>query len=309
MKMCGYCSESAYLLSFIDENIDVTNPFVYPVYIEENENFIEELNTTKEIYNIISISDISEICIVCCKIFEKLILQNKNFCHILKDKHYMDGIKEIDTLNTNRCEYTYLNNFTIEKLCIDAKYREEFLQDKTKLINISTKILKSYCKFWILGHGKEISCPDDRMSEKGIMDPVENTTPEDWERFYSSFPIVFLAFLLLERYIQKSKIIKYIALNHPHDVPDFPGLDLWLQRRAFIKCIKEYGIQFFLKNYESIRLELLYYSILKNVITRNDLLLLKKYLLTYDKKYWGYSIDAEMVIEVINKKLKAEHFS
>ena len=300
--MCGYCIEGAYFLRFIDVEINITDPFIHSVYMEENENFIEELNTIKEGCNIASISDFAETCIIYCRILEKLILENKNFYYILQDNHYIDFVNRINIINANRYEYRFLNNFIIKRLCSDKEYCEEFLQDKTKLIDVSTKILKDYCNFWLFGQEKETSDPNKRLSEKGIMDPVENTTPEDWEKFYSSFPIVFLAFLLLEKYTNKSKIIKHIALNQPHDVPDFPGLDLWLQRRAFCKCIKDYDYHFYLKHYKTTRLELLYYSILKNAIPRKDLLVLKNYFLNDSKKYWGYTIDSEMVIELINKK-------
>jgi len=320
--MCGYCIESAYFLSFIYKNInviDVTDSFLYPVYMEESETFIEDLEN-KRICSItfISQSDISETSIIYCRIIEKLILENKNFYHILDNRYYIDNTNKINTFIAKRYKCAYLNNFDLKRFCNNTKYREKFLKNKTKLIDISTKILKDYCKFWILGIGKEISDPIKRMSETGIMDPIENTTPENWEKFYLLFPIVFFAFLILEKYTKKSKIIKYIALNDPHDIPDFPGLDLWLQRRAFTKCIKEYGIQFFLKNYENIRqLELLFYFILKNVISKKDLLILKEHFLDYEKKYNKYyvydinhnkyfvdNIDPELVKKIIDKKLK-----
>ncbi|WP_144311446.1 hypothetical protein [Desulfonatronospira thiodismutans] len=42
--------------------------------------------------------------------------------------------------------------------------------------------------------------------------------------------------------------IEKIALTEPNGVPDFPGYDLWLKRKAFIFSIKHNGISFLLDN-------------------------------------------------------------
>ena len=187
--MCGYCIEGAYFLRFIDVEINIRDPFIYSVYMEENENFIEELNTIKEGCNIVSILDFAETCIIYCRILEKLILENKNFYYILQDNHYIEFVNNI--INANRYEYRFLNNFIIKRLCSDKEYCKEFLQNKTKLIDVSTKILKDYYNFWLFGQEKETSDPNKRLSEKGIMDPVENTHQRIGKNFIHHFLLYF----------------------------------------------------------------------------------------------------------------------
>jgi len=127
----------------------------------------------------------------------------------------------------------------------------------------------------VLGENKEFSDPGKRMEETGIMDPIENTTPKDWDKFFSLFPVAYFSFLILARHKIDAKILRQIALECPRDVPSFTGNDLWLQRKAFAVCVKYYGVQFILDNYDDIRLEMIYYSLLKESICVADLDVLK----------------------------------
>lgn len=57
-------------------------------------------------------------------------------------------------------------------------------------------------------------------------------------------------------------IIKSIALTCPDGTPNFFGNDLWLQRRAFLACVKAYGIDFIVANIHLIRPPLICHAIL-----------------------------------------------
>ena len=53
-----------------------------------------------------------------------------------------------------------------------------------------------------------------------------------------------------------------------------------------------------MENYEEIRLELIYYSILQKSISMIDLGVLKEYLLSHD--HWADGIDADSVVRLVN---------
>jgi len=74
-------------------------------------------------------------------------------------------------------------------------------------------------------------------------------------------------------------------LNCPHDVPDFTGNDLWLQRKAFLFCVKKYGLEFILDNLNKIRFELIYYILLKTDMKLIDLSRLRKAVLSQNDRF------------------------
>jgi len=57
--------------------------------------------------------------------------------------------------------------------------------------------------------------------------------------------------MFVSKHASDSSIIKSIALKSPHDVPGFWGEDLWLQRKAFVHCVKNYGMEFLLERIEN----------------------------------------------------------
>lgn len=162
-----------------------------------------------------------------------------------------------------------------DKICWD-----KFISNKEELIANSEQTLQSYFNWWILGDNKEKSDPLEMMKKTGIMDPIDGTSADDFKRFYSLFPLVFFALTFLSKHKRRAEIIQQIALNSPNDVPDMPGFDLWLQRKAFALCVDEYGIQFILDNYELyfIRSQLIFYVLFKVDLSQSELKMLREFI-------------------------------
>ena len=93
-----------------------------------------------------------------------------------------------------------------------------------------------------------------------------------------------------------------VLLNCPHDVPDFTGNDLWLQRKGFISCVKKYGVEFILDNLNKIRFELIYYILLKTDM-KVDLSRLRKAILS-ENEHFTFGMESEQVIELIDSLIK-----
>lgn len=122
-----------------------------------------------------------------------------------------------------------------------------FLGDKDLLIQC-TGLLERYHSWWLLGKGQQKNDLSRKLRETGIMDPIEDITRDEWQEFYEIFPAIYFALAYVSRYGTDMHWIEKIALTEPNGVPDFPGYDLWLKRKAFIFSIKHNGISFLLDN-------------------------------------------------------------
>lgn len=303
--MCGYCVEGGFTIDFIEceksyKKVELNNILV-TTCLQESENIPEIICELKKFDNFHG-----SIEIVFCRIWEMLLFQ--------EDYEYsLSLLSEFETASINDF-FIKLKGNNDHKLCeslsnnnlyTDRSNWKNFIKNKPQLIEDSTNVLNDYYHFWILGKGKKTSDPSKRIQETGIMNPIENTIPKDMGKFYSLFPIVYFSLLVLLRYQKDSNIIKLIALENPYDVPDFLGYDLWLQRKAFSTCTKNYGVQFILDNYDNIRIELIYYSLLKESVCLADMEVLKDHLLS--DQHWGESmwVDSDSIVELINSSMSA----
>jgi len=89
---------------------------------------------------------------------------------------------------------------------------------------------------------------DGELCREGIIDPA---APQPAHMFW-----LYLALILAEKHARIDPILE-IAVSRPRRVPDFAGLDLWLQRRAVRACVRNYGAGFLAANGIGMRHELL----------------------------------------------------
>ena len=197
----------------------------------------------------------------------------------------------------NNHDHSSWNLLGNSNLYFDKSKWEIFINNKELLIRNSENTLASYHRWWIQGENMKMSDPSQRMEETGIMDPIDDTTPEEWDKFYSSFPYLYFSLLFLLKHQDNSEIIRRIALSDRNVVPDFLGYDLCLQRKAFVACVKKYGVSFIIENYDDIRLELIYYALLKKSICNEDKTVLREYLQSHS--HWLMGISTSEVLELI----------
>lgn len=296
--MCGYCNEGAVVLNFIknensSNNEELENNWISN-YLQESRHFPEIISKLKNFDNFQGSIDVTFY-----RLWEAILNQeNSGIYHCLVNEY---GAKEVNNYLTslgNNYHNEGWKSLGDSELYINGHRFKQYLGNVNQLIEDSESTLKSYLEFWICGKNKQISDPQRRMEETGIMDPIQNTTPKDWDSFYTLFPTAFFSFLIIKRFRNDSEILRRIALESPHDVPDFLGYDLWLQRKSFVACVKNYGIQFVLDNYDDIRLELIYYALLKDSICAEDLDALNNHISSHEHRVNG--VDSNAVVELIN---------
>lgn len=296
--MCGYCIEGAVALNFIENenslnNEELENNWI-SIYIQESRHFPEIISKLKNFDNFQGSIDVAFY-----RLWEALLNQeNSGIYHCIVNDYGVKAVNNYLTSLRSNCHNEGWKSLADSELYINADRLEQYLGSVNQLIEDSESTLKSYLELWISGKNKEISDPQKRLEETGIMDPIENTTPKDWGNFYTLFPNVFFSFLIIKRFKNDSEILRRIALESPHDVPDFLGYDLWLQRKAFVFCVKNHGLQFVLDNYNDIRLELIYYALLKDSICAEDLDVLKNHISSHE--HWVNGVDSDSVVELIN---------
>ncbi len=205
--MCGYCIESAVVLDFIQNEKDgayanLENNWV-SIYLQECcdlQYAVEKLGEFPGFQGAIDVAF--------CRVWESLV-NNERGDFYKSIEQYFDA-ELIDEFLIKIQSHEIANFLPIgnKRLYTDYAYWEEFVGNSEPLIAESKKILESYHKWWVKGMEKEISDPNKRLEETGVMDPIENTTLQDWDNFYSLFPIVYFAFLILSKYQKDSEIIR-----------------------------------------------------------------------------------------------------
>lgn len=295
--MCGYCIEGGVVLYFIQcekasEMLELENNLL-SIYLRETENVLGIVSRIK------TFDDFSEsIDIAFYRIWEGLVFkQNNDLYNKIIHEFSAESLEKFILKLRNEIDDKAFEALGKTELYADSNRWDQFISNKSQLVDNAEEILNDYYDFWLLGSGKSKSDPSERMLETGIMDPIDNTIPSDWDRFNSSFPMVYFSFLILVKYKSNSKLIKSIALKRPDNCPGFIGNDLWLERKAFNVCVNKHGIQFILDNYNDIRYEQIYYYLLTEPVCVEDLDLLKEKVLSNNQGI--YCIDPDSVVELI----------
>jgi hypothetical protein len=150
-----------------------------------------------------------------------------------------------------------------------AKWSE--FTDKPDLLDQCADLLERYHSWWLRGEGQHKNDLNLRMKQTGVLDPIEDITRDEWELFYSLFPAIYFALNYLSRYGEDLGPVENVALTDINGVPDFPGFDLWLQRKAFTSAVQARGTSFLLDNLElELRPLLIYYAFLRFDLVRKE---------------------------------------
>jgi len=240
--MCGYCIEGMMLEYLVEakRNTKAEITWLLPNYVQEVDDLIGIINKIKS-----SVYLEESLDTIFCRLQDHFITHGHNALLYNFVKSVL-GPTLINKFFSKR-DSCYEHNFSEELLNIIADPNiyenetcwNEFIQN-VDLTDTSEKCLKSYINWGIFGNNND----DDK---------------ENWETFDSIFPSLFSALSFLSKNKRDSNIIKKIALNTPNPI----GNELWLQRMAFISCVKKYGIEFIIENISKIRTALISYTLSK----------------------------------------------
>lgn len=259
--MCGYCMEQGALIPFlaIEYSQDLALIEHYLSEWQDRQIISLFLPDTDHVNLLLSsVRDTESITlgidIVFCRLYEYFIFSGYSLSIYTSLMSYCDK-SVVDSFYTRQFDRAALDSFYSRQCKIDSEtpikvlWKEEtfatqnnwnsFISDKQLLTGSHVK-LEAYHDWWILGHGKEKNDPDTQIRELGHYTDEDNPTRGDWRRFSLEFPSIFFSFCYVAKYSPQSDIIKRIALDGLPNVPSLSfACDLWLQRKAFLHCVKE----------------------------------------------------------------------
>jgi hypothetical protein len=134
---------------------------------------------------------------------------------------------------------------------------------------ICYSLLNEYVGWWLDGGSVQHQDLNQRMQDTGIMDPIEDIPMAEQLLFSHRFPALWFSLLRISSLPMRTKMLWTIITKNPSGVPDFDGLDLWLQRRATLAYYDQQGLAPFLNEFESIREGLIQYLAAAR-ITKSD---------------------------------------
>lgn len=294
--MCGYCYEGI-MLHVVETSHRGTKGYRF-CYLQESDDIKSEIQQLEDPNNPEPLIDLAF-----CRLYDHYFEHgfDVELFDILQTKF---GYEAIQTYFSKR--QTSSSVFTVElsdiNLLSDAACWNRFITDKERILKNSLGLLNFYHDWWLLGISKEKSEPLQRMEQTGIMDPIDNTTFAEWNRFDALYPAIFfaLSYIIINHH-SNAGIIRRIALTNLEDVPDMWGKDLWLQRRAMIACVKRTGLSFITENLSQIRYELIYYVLLKTDTNSAELNKLKEAILAEDEHPMQGMMESEHIIGLMEK--------
>lgn len=285
--MCGYCYEGI-MLHVVETGQRGTNGYRFS-YLQESEDIKTEIQQLEDPNNPEPLIDLAF-----CRVYDHYFTHGFDIelFNILQDKF---GYAAVQAYFARRqaSSSAFKAELSDINLLSDEACWNRLITDKERILKNSLDLLNFYHDWWLLGIGKEKSDPAERIEETGIMDPIDNTTLAEWNRFDTLYPAISFALSYIINHHNDAEIIQKIALTNLEDAPDMWGKDLWLQRRAMVACVKRYGFSFILNNLSQIRYELIYYVLLKTETVPTELNALREAILSEDEHLKCGMIESE----------------
>jgi hypothetical protein len=256
--MCGYCTESIAIRALQPrENIDSSSGFLY-LYLEEVRDFPGALRQ-------LSLETVSRSYIASITMYRAIEML---VAHGFKSESYQALIQQpqfilaISVACIKGAE-TVLSDLDARLDASDFEWLFEadtyfkaghFERHSNESIDpICITLLNEYVGWWLDGGSIQHQDLNQRMLDTGIMDPIEDIPEVDQLLFSHRFPALWFSLLRISSLQSGTEMLWTIITKNPSGVPDFDGLDLWLQRRATLANYDQQGLGPFLNEVESVR--------------------------------------------------------
>jgi hypothetical protein len=273
--MCQYCIEGGILIPMLESvymgEITKIEGLNISSYIKEGENLYVAVDKAK------GFEDYCSIDIIICRLYEEYIFHGFNNLPYKKITAVFGSdvvdifLKQRNALNKKQKISVIWENLYNREIYQNNRQWNNFMSAKTELKEISFVILNFYYDWWIKGHKKVTSNPMKKLKKTGILNPIGNTPQKKWDSFCALFPWVYFSLVYLYKYHNDTELIEKIALHSPNGVPGMEGDELWLQRKAFIFFIQKVGIINALAKIDEIRVQLIYYALLKCKVSEDEI--------------------------------------
>jgi hypothetical protein len=109
-----------------------------------------------------------------------------------------------------------------------------------------------------------------RLLKRYIQTWLQGADGLDYTSFMLLFRCLWFSLLVLGRYRASQRLLLRMVTTQPHQVPEFDGYDLWLQRQAALCLFRLYGLQPFCAHLSQLRPSLIRYLDLTVGFTRKE---------------------------------------
>lgn len=272
--MCGYCFEGENL-SNNTMHLGVLPPelkSLMPTNLEDCLDILSALDSiTPQQAERESVANV-----ICCRGLEVLIeegFSSKNYQALLNNSNFIAAV-DVFTGEANRRRYLAEDprfNLDIARWLLDKAVFTEvgYLENKISRWTRGEveSLLKLYADFYLDGVGLKRNDLNELMDETGVVDPIDDICIEDRQAFSARFPAFWCALHWLGGQAEDVPLLWKMVTQNAIGVPDFDGLELWLQRRAALISYDRKGFERFGGDLISIRPELIWYLALMRPIT------------------------------------------
>lgn len=215
--MCGYCVESAYFEGAFDCNrhAGMASPLHY-VHLQESPDWFAYHQSCPE-----DASPFSDMIALCRAWDDDCFRPGKQGSSALKNRmapERWDALVQWLRPHAPSADWEWLL-LLVERVTPNPE--------------TAVQLLSSYCDTHTMREA------DWESRREGISDPVALPPAR---MFW-----LYVALILAEKHGRTEQILE-IAVSLPRRVPNFAGLDLWLQRRAVRACVRSYGTGFLAAN-------------------------------------------------------------
>ena len=266
--MCGYCTEHLALLAMQDSNYSGaptdSRQTCLDVYLEG----VRDLPNALRPLSMQTVSEPWVATIVLCRAIEILTLhgfESDAYQQLFRQHQFLTAIAASCTERAGAARDDVDNRLNIKLFAWLANIDTYLVPDcfEQHLSGQSTQacisLLVEYIDWWLVGGTVLRRDLLEVFDDTGILDPLDHITETERLLLDSRFPALCFALLHISGRPEGAEILWTIIVRCPAGVPDFNGLDLWLQRRAVLAYYDRHGLARFLTEVLSIRIELLQY--------------------------------------------------
>jgi hypothetical protein len=280
--MCGYCIEynAFVMIASVQSGSDQ-----FADFLQDHLGTIGYLQDCPDIHAILAAmpTDVATAglipTIIACRGMETLMKQgfpSVAYQTFLKNPAYVAAIEtfteEAGQINQHpqepRFDLTAFGWTEDRRTYIEPGYLEEQLQQWS--LHDAKSLHKQYVDFRLKGIGLHRNDLDERFKQTGVLDPIEDICAEDRHALVAHFPAFWGALLWLGRHPDGMPYLWEVVTNDPIGVPDFYGLELWIQRQAALQTYDRFGIAPFLKDIASVRGDLFQFIGLLRPVSGED---------------------------------------
>lgn len=278
--MCGYCIETNTFCAI--ENARAGHPIdVAPDYI----GLIGYLQDLPDIQSVLAnlptdmANDETLSSIIACRGLEILMAQGFDsaaYQSLLKTPAYHSALEAFTSAAGPENPSPADPRFDLSSACwvwdkstfFEASYLDRQLQ--LWPLPEAMSLLKQYVDFRLKGIGLHRNDLEKQLRQTGVFDPIQDITEEDREVFAMHFPAFWGALHWLALHPEGLPCLWEVISNVPIGVPEFAGLELWLQRRAALLTYDRLGFAPFLNDLSPVRTELFQFIGLLRQVSREE---------------------------------------